>query len=91
MAFYSDKAPHVRQGAILTNKRLGAVLSTIRSDQQARDRQRLVSRKLTNRQKKRIRGALIQLAAPDGACELREVCAGEGEEHVALVRCVRVR
>ena len=54
---FFDKAPHVSQGAIVANKRLGAVLSQIRADQQERDRQRLAHPKLTLRQKERIRAA----------------------------------
>jgi transposase len=58
-AFF-DKVPRLRQGAIVTHKRLGAVLSKIQRDQQERDRQRLTSRKLTLRQKKRIRDTMAQ-------------------------------
>jgi len=54
---FFDKDPCVQQGAIVANKRLGAVLSQIRADQQERDRQRLASRNLTLRQKTRIRAA----------------------------------
>jgi len=60
---FFDKAPHVPQGAIVSNKRLGAVLSKIRGDQQERDRQRLASRKLTTRQKNRIREAMARADA----------------------------
>jgi transposase len=53
-----DKNPHVSQGAIVANKRLGAVLAKIQADQQERDRERLGrSSKLTLRQKERIRAA----------------------------------
>jgi transposase len=53
-----DKNPHVSQGAIVANKRLGAVLTQIQADQKERDRQRLSSAsKLTLRQKERIRAA----------------------------------
>jgi hypothetical protein len=56
-AFF-DKNPHVSQGAIVANKRLGAVLAKIQADQQGRDRERLGrSSKLTLRQKERIRAA----------------------------------
>ena len=51
---FFDKAPRVPQGAIVANKRLGAVLSKIQRDQQERDRQRLARRSLTIRQKNRI-------------------------------------
>ncbi len=62
---FFDKAPRVSQGAIVTNKRLGAVLSEIRRDQQERDRQRLARRSLTNLQKSRIRSAA---ARADASC-----------------------
>ena len=58
-----DHHPHVTQAAIVANKRLGAVLGKIRSDQQERDRQRLVSRNLTIRQKNRIRVATARADA----------------------------
>ncbi len=58
-----DKDPCVQQGAIVANKRLGVVLSKIRCDQRERDRQRLASRKLTIRQKHRIRGAMARADA----------------------------
>ncbi len=54
---FLDKEPRVQPGAIVTNKRLGAVLTQIRADQQERDRQRLAHPKLTLRQKDRIRAA----------------------------------
>ena len=60
---FFDKAPRVPQGVIVANKRLGAVLGKIRSDQQERDRQRLASRKLTIRQKNRIREAMARTNA----------------------------
>jgi hypothetical protein len=61
-----DKNPHVSQGAIVANKRLGAVLAKIQADQQERDRERLGSgSKLTLRQKERIRAAQAEAAAPD--------------------------
>jgi len=60
-----DKNPHVLQGAIVANKRLGAVLAKIQADQQERDRGRLGSgSKLTFRQKERIRAAQAETAAP---------------------------
>jgi hypothetical protein len=59
---FFDKNPRV-QGAIVTNKRLGAVLSKIRSDQQERDRPRLTRRSLTNLQKSRIRSAAARADA----------------------------
>ncbi len=54
---FFDKEPRVTDAAIVANKRLGAVLTRIRGDQQERDRQRLASPKLTLRQKERIRAA----------------------------------
>jgi transposase len=54
---FLDKVPRVEQAAIVANKRLGAVLSQIRADQQERDRKRLAHPKLTLRQKARIRAA----------------------------------
>jgi len=60
---FFDKAPRVPQGAVVANKRLGAVLSQIRRDQQERDRQRLARRSLTTRQKNRIRGVALRADA----------------------------
>ncbi len=60
---FFDKAPRVPQGAIVANKRLGAVLSKIQRDQQERDRQRLARRSLTTRQKNRIRGVAVRADA----------------------------
>ncbi len=62
---FFDKVPRVSQGAVVASKRLGAVLSQIRSDQQERDRQRLANRNVTLRQKRRIRVAIAKAAAPD--------------------------
>lgn len=60
-----DKNPHVSQGAIVANKRLGAVLAKIQADQQERDRQRLGrGSKLTLRQKERVRVAQAEASAP---------------------------
>jgi hypothetical protein len=52
-----DQNPHVTQGAIIENKRLGAALAIIQTAQSERDRIRLESKKLTIRQKDRIRAA----------------------------------
>ena len=49
-----DKNPHLAAGAIVENKRLGAVLAVIQAAQDERDRTRLASKKLTLRQKERI-------------------------------------
>jgi len=54
---FFDTDPRVTDADIVANKRLGAVLTRIRADQQERDRQRLASPKLTLRQKERIRAA----------------------------------
>jgi hypothetical protein len=52
-----DQNPNVTQGAIVENKRLGAALAIIQAAQGERDRIRLDSKKLTIRQKDRIRAA----------------------------------
>lgn len=52
-----DQHPHVAHGAIVENKRLGAVLAVIQAAQDERDRTRLASKKLTLRQKERILAA----------------------------------
>ena len=62
---FFDKDPRVQPAAIVANKRLGAVLSQIRSDQQARDHQRLANRNVTLRQKHRIRAAIANAAGAD--------------------------
>ena len=49
-----DKNPVVSQGAIVENKRLGAVLTVIQSAQTERDRVRLAMHGLTKREKDRI-------------------------------------
>jgi hypothetical protein len=61
-----DQHPYVTQGAIVENKRLGAALAVIQTAQIERDRIRLDSKKLTIRQKDRIRARqeAIQLPAP---------------------------
>jgi hypothetical protein len=61
---FFDKDPHVSQGAIVANKRLSAVLIQIQADQRERDRQRLASKKLTLRQKARIRADQDRANAP---------------------------
>jgi len=65
-SIFLDKAPHVLQGAIVSNKRLGAALSQIRRDQKERDRQLLASRRLTIREKNRIRAAAARADALQG-------------------------
>ena len=55
-----DHQSRVAQAAVVANKRLGAVLAKIRSDQQERDRKRLANRNTTLRQKRRLRAAMAQ-------------------------------
>jgi len=50
-----DKQPLVAPGEIVENKRLGAVLSIISAGQTERDQLRMASKKLTLRQKERLR------------------------------------
>ena len=50
-----EKQPLVAPGAVVENKRLGAVLSMIRVGQEERDQRRLASKQLTLRQKARLR------------------------------------
>jgi hypothetical protein len=52
-----DQNPSVNQGAVVENKRLGEVLSTIQVAQAKRDRARLASKGLTKREKGRISAA----------------------------------
>jgi hypothetical protein len=52
-----DQNPHVAAGAVVEKKRLGAALAVIQAAQEGRDQVRLVSKKLTIRQKDRIRAA----------------------------------
>jgi hypothetical protein len=59
-----DKNPQVTQGAIVENKRLDAVLALIQAGQVQRDRERLTSKKLTLRQKERIKCARANAGAP---------------------------
>jgi transposase len=55
-----DKQPLVAPGEIVENKRLGAVLSVISAGQEERDQRRMASKKLTLRQKKRLRATRSQ-------------------------------
>jgi len=64
-----DKNPHISQGAIVENKRLDAVLTVIRAAQVRRDEQNLASRKLTLRQKERIRASQVKAGMPAPAPE----------------------
>jgi len=50
-----DEQRRVTQGAIVANKRLGAVLATIQADQRRRDEEALASPRVRNRKKVRIR------------------------------------
>ena len=49
-----DQNPVVSQGAVVENKRLGAVLSLIQVSQAKRDRKRMAAPVLTLRQKRRV-------------------------------------
>jgi len=55
-----DKQPLVAPGEIVENKRLGAVLSIISAGQTERDQLRMASKKLTLRQKERLRAKRAQ-------------------------------
>jgi len=57
-----DQCPHVNQGEVVENKRLGAVLAEIQQRQKSRDEVRLQSKGLTLRQKARIREQQAQAA-----------------------------
>jgi transposase len=74
-----DKNRCVNQGAVVENKRLGAVLSVIQASQLERDNARLASKRLTLREKERIEATLLMEGAskpsaePTGADGLSEV------------------
>jgi hypothetical protein len=59
-----DKNRCVNQGAVVENKRLGAVLSVIQASQLERDKVRLASKQLTLREKERIGAARITAGTP---------------------------
>jgi hypothetical protein len=59
-----DNNPVVSQGAVVENKRLGAVLSVIQGAQTERDRSRLASKKLTKREKARVVEARASAGVP---------------------------
>jgi transposase len=61
-----DKNPIVGQGDVVENKRLGAALSAIKESQRKRDTDRLASRKLTLREKDRLRAARDAAASLPG-------------------------
>jgi hypothetical protein len=74
-----DKNRCVDQGAIVENKRLGAVLSVIQASRLRRDQARLRSKKVTLREKERIVAAHLaarpstpsaESAVPDGLSEV---------------------
>jgi transposase len=62
-----DKQPFVVPGELVENKRLGAVLSLIHAGQEERDQRRLASKKLTLRQKERIREARAKVGRSPNA------------------------
>jgi transposase len=62
-----DKQPLVAPGEVVENKRLGAVLSVIYAGQEERDRRRLASKKLTLRQKERLRATRAQVGRAPNA------------------------
>jgi transposase len=59
-----EKMPHIAPGAVVENKHLGATLAVIQAAQDERDEQRLASKKLTLREKDRIREARVAAARP---------------------------
>jgi hypothetical protein len=61
-----EQERRVTQGDIVSNKRLGAVLSKIQADQRNRDEESLANKKVTLRKKQRIRRARTQADAPPG-------------------------
>ncbi len=52
------------QADIVSNKRLGAVLAKIQSDQRLRDEEQLTSPKVTLQEKRRIQAARARADAP---------------------------
>ena len=60
----SSTSPLVSQGDVVENKRLGAVLAMIQSGQVERDKQRLVSKKISLREKQRRRQARALAGLP---------------------------
>ena len=93
-----DKQPLVAAGEVVENKRLGAVLSLIQAGQEERDARRLASKKLTLRQKERLREARAKagrlLKATQASCpsgpgpdRLAEALAAT-QEHAGCPRAV---
>ena len=64
-----EKQPLVAPGEIVENKRLGAVLSVIHAGQEERDARRLASKKLTLRQKERIRETRAKAGCTPNVCQ----------------------
>jgi hypothetical protein len=61
-----EEKRRVTQGDIVSNKRLAAVLSKIQTDQRERDKEFLTKKKITLREKERVRRARAQADAPTG-------------------------
>jgi len=61
-----ERERRVSQGDIVSNKRLGVVLSKIQADQRERDKESLANQKVSLRRKKRIRKARARADAPTG-------------------------
>jgi hypothetical protein len=61
-----EEKQRVTQGDIVSNKRLAAVLSNIQTDQRNRDKELLSQKKVTLREKARVRRARAQADAPPG-------------------------
>jgi hypothetical protein len=59
-----EEQRRVTQGAIVANKRLGAVLATVQVDQRKRDEEALASPRIRNRRKVRIRKVRKDADAP---------------------------
>jgi hypothetical protein len=94
-----DKNPIVSQGAIVENKRLGAVLAAIQVRQVQRDHARLASRKLSLREKERLRHARARAEVPTvesrPQAPERDISTRAGSGHLYLgltweVRVVRL-
>ena len=81
-----DKNPTVRQGDVVENKRLGAVLSVIQGAQAVRDEARLASPKLTVREKRRIEPAPAEAPMPPLAAAFTEYLARFTEEQKARTK-----
>lgn len=81
-----DKNPTVRQGEVVENKRLGAVLTVIQGAQAARDEARLASPKLTVREKSRIKPATAAAPATPLAAAFTEYLARFTDEQKARTK-----